>query len=257
MKRLSKKLIMLLFLTILSPASIVAIDAANQQDDPESNSADNLLSVILTTIEKYAVFIGGLGIGSAVVTGLWNFLSISKEAKITEHYKIRSLYNESYTKWLIQIHGSIREFRELCHDIKNSGPIYIPNPTKRLGNPVYVITHVWEMHKEAEDGYKWIGVIEKMEKKPDVSHLLNQVFDRVDQLWHYLENTNALLLGKQSMSDDRRLILSLLSSADKQHMADRIIQTIKNDAILSDYNFRKIEDFLLEKIPKGSRRWAS
>jgi len=219
--------------------------------------------------------ITAIGIGT-LTTAVLSYLKIRKEAKTNEEFKIRAQYNEPYIDWCIQIHGAIREFRELCSDISNiktSTILTLPTTKQsRISSSTSIISHMIEMHNAVEDGYKWIGVVERQERlekgekkivdsendalqKDRTYNVMNRVFDRVDYIWHNVESEYDPLIRELTTDKARKDMLFLLSKAKREEIAIKIVNEIrKNKTLMNMNNFEKITTFLLNNIPKEMHR---
>lgn len=217
--------------------------------------------------------ITAIGIGT-LTTAVLSYLKIRKEAKTNEEFKIRAQYNEPYIDWCIQIHGAIREFRELCSDVSGikSSTITFPTSQSRISSSTSIISHMIEMHNAVENGYKWIGVVERQERlekgekkivdsenkeleEERTYFVMNKVFDQVDFIWHNVESEYEPLLTELTTDRDRKKMLFLLSKAKRDEIAKKILTEIKKNGTLMDLKkFDKITTFLLNNIPKEMHR---
>lgn len=103
--------------------------------------------------------------------------------------KRRDQYLRPYKSWLIQLYGALNEFSELCGCVKGDRKLTDEQKQddicRQVDIPNYVIPHVWHMHKQAEAGYQWLGMIEKEDE--EVYRAINRLFDAIDIFWHKLE----------------------------------------------------------------------
>jgi len=165
------------------------------------------------------------------------------------------VFTSGYTKWCIQLHGAVFEFSELCSEIKkHPSPPRSVLPDAGHTNPTYVISHLWEMHKAVEGGYKWLGML--WQDDPYTYSKFNKLFDKVDYLWHYLENEfEPDFYGKQATSDDLRDILKILSYSKRILIAERIRYFIVDESDFNADKFEAIKQFLDNKIPTARSRY--
>lgn len=251
-------------LVILIPVTIVHAQTPSQNDTADSEHVvpirenDCKNDLLNCFVHNWGAII------IALITLIGSFFGTSL---ITQKYRIRNIHLLPYVQWCVGAYGTIHEFKELYDYAKNptkfqNAPLPAPlhNPTV-YGNPIYVITHFWEMHREAEKGYKWIGQIKK--ENPRAYLAFNKLFDDVDKLWHYLENTySPYLVGPQNNVDSFRNLLKRIPGSTRDAIKNDIINTIndnqfglindKRDYNIPDYAIETVMIFLQKKIPKKS-----
>ena len=200
--------------------------------------ADEIDCVDLESCFQTFMSIDGLGpsIIAAVVAALialW----------LKEHFKRRDHYLTPYTKWCIIFSGMLREFGQLCKSIRD-------DKYNEEMSQTYVIFHIWAMHKEVEEAYKWLPMFLKYHKTEGVQ--LDLLLDEVDKLWHKLENDNQHLLGKQRNADEFRLIVKNLNEDDRKKFFDTTRDELKPsvDSKLSEESIESIQDCLTSRIPR-------
>jgi hypothetical protein len=188
---------------------------------------------------------------------------------LAQRFRKKNLYSDPYINWCVGAYGTIHEFRELCEKIKDNHSIIFPpsDVTSKTGypNPEFIISHLWEMHREVEKGYKWIGQIEKEGYCAHVA--FNKLFDDVDYLWHYLEHNYSVLISPQTTADNFRKILKKIHGGTAKEISEKIANAISNSefAMFTEkekeknknrnckFNsdvFETVVNFLFCKIPK-------
>jgi hypothetical protein len=181
------------------------------------------------------------------------------------HFKRRDHYYTPFTEWCASAYGTINEFAELCNDIqeaycdthatKTDAIKSFRTTTSDIGytNPTYVITHIFDMHKEIERGYKVLGMIAKYDEHS--ADYLDSCFDKIDKLWHYLEHKYPILIMPLETSDERKEILDLLTVYEIENIAADILVAIskysipKNDKKTIQEELYTIMKFLKKRMP--------
>ena len=183
--------------------------------------------------------------------------------RFAAHFKRREQYFIPFTEWCIRAYGTINEFLELYKEITRNVPtpasrrtvlahFMTSNPLEGYNNPTYVITHFLDMHKEVEHGYKVLGIIKKYD--PTAAKRLDDCFDKIDKLWHYLEQKYPVLTMPPTTDYERRELLNNLTTLGKEEIATDIIITITNYPPNNDKStildeLKAIKKLLKKRIP--------
>ncbi|MCA9826929.1 MAG: hypothetical protein KC444_00810 [Nitrosopumilus sp.] len=144
---------------------------------------------------------------------------------------------------------------------------FVPKSHEDIGaNPVYIIHHFWHMHKEVENGYNWLGQIEKDD--PEAKEIFNKLFDDIDKVWHYLEFKFEKLLTSQKQSDNFQDVIYELGENRRKDIAQEIVNHIQSEEFtifkiknpnnqnpndeISINALEFVKDFLFENIKKSN-----
>lgn len=166
-----------------------------------------------------------------------------------EWFDMRKAYFKPYTKWCVSFSGILHEFEEICSKIKDEK---IPNHAEIPEfEPTDILSHLWQMHQETENGVKWIGMIKKDYEKAGES--LDEIFDGVDRIWHKLENKyyNFLLEDSTTPKDFKKILKDMKKRCQLvEEIAEDIEYEIKKSDKFRQDNFRHIRIYLNKKTPR-------
>lgn len=186
---------------------------------------------------------------SAIITGI---IGVALKEIIVDKIKKRNLYFIPYTQWAIRFSGAFHEFRELCDNIKDKN---------NDNSATDVISHLWSIHGEVEEGYKWLSMVKKI--NTNAGDALDYMMDFVDRLWHKIETENPEMLKDHSTQKDFKEILTDLNKSKTKDgtkidtIAELIKKVIKNEidkenkSIFTAKKFDLVEKIIGEKIPTG------
>lgn len=180
---------------------------------------------------------------AAILTFIGALLTVFVSPWLKEQFDIRAQYLVPYAKWCAEFYGIVSEFKELCRNLEYDRPM--------SRNHSQVIYHVYEMHRAVEEGYRWLGKIEK--DNYFSSEHFDDLFDGVDRIWHLLEKKHRRLIGKQTNPDDFRLILRHLNKYEESHIVYLIKGVLEQRVYFKD-DIPIIEEFLYRRIP-GHAYW--
>jgi hypothetical protein len=165
---------------------------------------------------------------------------------LKQHYQLKGLYLVPYREWCIRTHGYLHEFTEICDKVRENENNFI------LWNKNYIIHHVWIMHTQAEEAYRWLGKLRI--ERPEAYVLYNDLMDHVDRLWHFLEEHHYAISGPRGNSAEITQVLDRMSDDQKE----LVVYDIKLELDRPLYNTKMIKSELLtyfeDQIPGKKKK---
>jgi hypothetical protein len=183
---------------------------------------------------------------------------------IEQKWKLRGLYLIPYREWCVKAYGYVHEFEEVCRWIRDSDDKY-----EIRRNHYFVIYHLWLMHTQAEEIYRWLGKMEKDLKKKEklpvwcgglreeekgAYDAFNDLMDAIDRLWHYLETKYDEIEGNRASGKQFMNVLDQMTKAEREEISNFIAHEIEKDKGKPDdpygqMAFNKILNYFKRELP--------
>lgn len=257
----------IILIIFLVPLSIPIVSAYSNENSTCYNvcccNEPDTIESLLKNPTVIAAIITGI---STVIAG-WGGKEI-----VVNHIRMRNVYFIPYTEWCIKFSGTLHEFRELWEDMDRNN--YSSKDMDHTTSDI--ITHIWEIHKEVESGYRWLSMVKKIDT--DIGDRLDYIMDIIDRLWHKLETEHHDVILRVDGAKDIKEIIYHLGRNEKDSdnnnrtelvtlttIAQKICNFLKNEntkfpkddykllrgRILQEDNFEDVKRILNENVPRS------